>query len=207
MAPPSDLMPPAALISSATSWMPLRELMPNWALAPESGRITPILTVRSSACAREIKDAATPADAASFKAVRRLMPVLRLFSLVMTSSPYARRAQSRLCSPGFPGSGLQGGTCQFAGRLERGVNFDGGAHNVKMIDRLSDNLGSCTQHEPSRLPRLGYSPHRCTLHNCLGTMAGSGLIVAAAPSVLLSSSGQFPHSQSARVKQLSPLEG
>lgn len=38
------LMPPAALISSATSSMPLREFTPDWAFAPESGRITPTLT-------------------------------------------------------------------------------------------------------------------------------------------------------------------
>jgi hypothetical protein len=44
IAPPSALMPPAALISSATSSMPLREFTPNCPFAPDKGRITPTLT-------------------------------------------------------------------------------------------------------------------------------------------------------------------
>src|SRR5262245_14665779 len=44
LAPPSALMPPAALIASATNSMPLRQLIPNCALAPDNGWITPILT-------------------------------------------------------------------------------------------------------------------------------------------------------------------
>ncbi|MCY1528666.1 hypothetical protein D9M68_637800 [compost metagenome] len=51
-APPRALMPPAALISSAASSSPWRELMPNWALAPDSGKITPTLTSDAAASAR-----------------------------------------------------------------------------------------------------------------------------------------------------------
>ncbi|KAF0119494.1 MAG: hypothetical protein FD152_4493, partial [Xanthobacteraceae bacterium] len=72
LAPPRALMPPAALISSATSWMPLRELIPNCALAPDNGRMTPILTVRPwPKAGPATSGAVTPPRAASFSAARR----------------------------------------------------------------------------------------------------------------------------------------
>lgn len=47
LAPPSAAMPPAALISSATSSIPLREFTPNCALGPDNGRMTPTFTARA----------------------------------------------------------------------------------------------------------------------------------------------------------------
>src|SRR5690606_14337441 len=71
-APPRPLMPPAALISSATSSMPLRELMPNWALAPDSGMITPTLTDLGWARTIAGKPAATVATPAAATRPRRV---------------------------------------------------------------------------------------------------------------------------------------
>src|SRR5262249_6406984 len=73
LAPLSALMPPAALISSATSSMPLRELTPNWAFAPESGTTTPILIAAGCAELERITNGAVMSTAAtSAIACRRL---------------------------------------------------------------------------------------------------------------------------------------
>src|SRR5690606_5532485 len=78
LAPSRPAMPPAALISSATSSMPLRELMPNWALAPDSGWMTPTLT--DLGCARTMagKPAATVATPAAATRPRRVESTGRL---------------------------------------------------------------------------------------------------------------------------------
>src|SRR5262245_60592315 len=75
-APPSDLMPPAALISSAAIWAPARHAWPGSASGPVTGWITPILMV--GACARRTAgnpSAETPATApAPATNDRRLIP-------------------------------------------------------------------------------------------------------------------------------------
>jgi hypothetical protein len=75
LAPPSALMPPAALISSATSSMPLRELMPNCAFAPDKGRMTPTLTAAPCAPARRGSRDAPETAAVPARSVRRVAPV------------------------------------------------------------------------------------------------------------------------------------
>src|SRR5690606_3491253 len=72
-APPSALMPPAALISSATNSIPFRELTPNCALAPESGMITPTFTCLACARTGEETHGAAISDAVPARRVRRLM--------------------------------------------------------------------------------------------------------------------------------------
>ena len=63
-APPRFLRPPPLLISSTTNSIPWRELMPNCALAPDKGRMTPILTVL--ACEKAI-DENVPAIVSALK--------------------------------------------------------------------------------------------------------------------------------------------
>ncbi len=56
LAPPSDLMPPAALTSSTASLVALTIISPTLAFGPESGTITAISTL-SAACADLTSDA------------------------------------------------------------------------------------------------------------------------------------------------------
>src|ERR1035437_892238 len=74
LAPPSALMPPAALISSATSSMPLRELIPNCALAPDSGMITPMLIGLACARAGDNTSGVAHSEAVPARNGRRLRP-------------------------------------------------------------------------------------------------------------------------------------
>src|ERR1700722_6127826 len=70
-APPSSAIPPAALISSATSSIPLRALMPNWAFAPDSAMITPTLIAAASALADDNTNGAASSAAVPDSSVRR----------------------------------------------------------------------------------------------------------------------------------------
>src|SRR5882724_2648643 len=70
-APPSSAIPPAVLISSATSSMPLRELTPNWAFGPDSGMMTPTLTGGASARAEERTKGAARNAAVPDSSIRR----------------------------------------------------------------------------------------------------------------------------------------
>ncbi len=63
------LMPPAALISSAASWKPLRMAAPYWAAPPDSASATPILM----SWAADAAPAATAAPAAAAVTSSRLM--------------------------------------------------------------------------------------------------------------------------------------
>ncbi len=72
LAPPRALMPPAALMVSAASSMPRREPMPNWALGPLSGWITPMSTSSAAAAAWAMPAARIPAPMSAARAPRRL---------------------------------------------------------------------------------------------------------------------------------------
>ena len=78
LAPPSDLMPPAALISLIAISAPSRPRSPSWASAPVTGWRMPTFT--TGVCARRIDGAATgtvtnaAAAAPAFSTVRREIP-------------------------------------------------------------------------------------------------------------------------------------
>src|SRR5262245_29617755 len=85
LAPPSALMPPAALIVSATSSMPLRQLTPNCALAPDNGWITPTLTVARCAKPERMTNGATISAAAPLVIARRRVKALAIVAVLRTA--------------------------------------------------------------------------------------------------------------------------
>src|SRR5262249_25500116 len=96
-APPIDLMPPAALISSIASWAPMRPCWPEYDSAPETGCSTPTFT--AAPCARSTAgeySAAAPI-AVDCRKRRRLTDNGR----DMGSSPAVLRASLTLVARGF----------------------------------------------------------------------------------------------------------
>src|SRR5262245_39256806 len=82
LAPPSALMPPAALIASATSSIPLRHFMPHRALAADNGWITPILIVGLCAKPERMTNGATISAAAPPAIARRRVKGLAIAAVL-----------------------------------------------------------------------------------------------------------------------------